>query len=419
MKIAILGSGVIGTTTAWYLCQAGHEVVVVDRQPAAAMETSFANAGEISPGYASPWAAPGIPLKAIRWLLMRHAPLVLRPQLDAAMLSWLFAMLRNCTGKRYAINKARMVRLAEFSRDRLIELRSQTGIQYDQQSLGTLQLFRTQAQLDGTAKDIEVLRQYGIPFELLDGPGCIAAEPGLAAARTPIAGGLRLPNDETGDCFKFTTALAELAQRAGVAFRVDENIERIEASGDRVDGIVTGSGVVTADAYVVALGSHSARLVRPIGLNLPVYPVKGYSMTIDVTDAALAPRSTLLDESYKVAITRLGDRIRVGGMAEISGYDLALPASRRRTLEHSVESLFPDAGAVAGGTFWAGLRPMTPDSTPVLGRTGFNNLYLNTGHGTLGWTMACGSAHLLSDIISGKRPAIEVDDLGISRYTRS
>ena len=419
MKIAILGSGVIGTTTAWYLRQAGHEVVVVDRQPAAAMETSFANAGEISPGYASPWAAPGIPLKAIRWLLMRHAPLVLRPQLDAAMLSWLFAMLRNCTGERYAINKARMVRLAEFSRDRLIELRSQTGIQYDQQSLGTLQLFRTQAQLDGTAKDIEVLRQYGIPFELLDGSGCIAAEPGLAAARTPIAGGLRLPNDETGDCFKFTTALAELAQRAGVAFRFDENIERIEASGDRVDGIVTGSGVVTADAYVVALGSHSARLVRPIGLKLPVYPVKGYSMTIDVTDAALAPRSTLLDESYKVAITRLGDRIRVGGMAEISGYDLALPASRRRTLEHSVESLFPDAGAVAGGTFWAGLRPMTPDSTPVLGRTGFNNLYLNTGHGTLGWTMACGSAHLLSNIISGKRPAIEVDDLGISRYTRS
>ena len=419
MKIAILGSGVIGTTTAWYLRQAGHEVVVVDRQPAAAMETSFANAGEISPGYASPWAAPGIPLKAIRWLLMRHAPLVLRPQLDAAMLSWLFAMLRNCTGKRYAINKARMVRLAEFSRDRLIELRSQTGIQYDQQSLGTLQLFRTQAQLDGTAKDIEVLRQSGIPFELLDGPGCIAAEPGLAAARTPIAGGLRLPNDETGDCFKFTTALAELAQRAGVTFRFDEGIERIEASGDRVDGIVTGSGVITADAYVVALGSHSARLVRPIGLNLPVYPVKGYSMTIDVTDAALAPRSTLLDESYKVAITRLGDRIRVGGMAEISGYDLALPASRRRTLEHSVESLFPDAGAVAGGTFWAGLRPMTPDSTPVLGRTGLGNLFLNTGHGTLGWTMACGSAHILSDIISGKRPAIEVDDLAISRYTRS
>ena len=286
-------------------------------------------------------------------------------------------------------------------------------------TLGTLQLFRTQAQLDGTAKDIEVLRQYGIPFELLDGPGCIAAEPGLAAARTPIAGGLRLPNDETGDCFKFTTALAELAQRAGVIFRFDEGIERIEASGDRVDGIVTGSGVITADAYVVALGSHSARLVRPIGLKLPVYPVKGYSMTIDVTDAALAPRSTLLDESYKVAITRLGDRIRVGGMAEISGYDLALPASRRRTLEHSVESLFPNAGEVAGGTFWAGLRPMTPDSTPVLGRTGLGNLFLNTGHGTLGWTMACGSAHILSDIISGKRPAIEVDDLAISRYTRS
>jgi D-amino-acid dehydrogenase len=416
MKVAVLGSGVIGTTTAWYLAREGHEVVVVDRQPAAALETSFANAGEVSPGYASPWAAPGIPLKAIRWLLMRHAPLVLRPQFDRDMLLWLFAMLRNCTAARYAINKARMVRLAEFSRDRLVELRRETAIEYDHRTLGTLQVFRTQAQLDGIGKDVEVLREYGIPFEILDLAGCIAAEPGLAASRAGIVGGLRLPNDETGDCFKFTTALAELARQAGAGFRFNERIERIEASAGRVDRIITSNGEIKADAYVVALGSHSPQLLRPLGFRVPLYPVKGYSITIPVKDRALAPQSTLLDESYKVAITRLGDRIRVGGTAEISGYDLSLPASRRDTLEHSVTSLFPGAGDLGAVTFWAGLRPMTPDGPPILGATSLGTLFLNTGHGTLGWTMACGSAHVLNDIISGRSPAIEVGDLSLSRY---
>ncbi|PSJ38992.1 D-amino acid dehydrogenase [Allosphingosinicella deserti] len=416
MKVAILGSGVIGTTTAWYLAKAGHEVVVVDRQPAAAMETSFANAGEISPGYASPWAAPGIPAKAIRWLLMKHAPLILRPAIDRHMLAWLVSMLRNCTAERYAINKARMVRLAEFSRDRLIDLRGETRIDYDQRSLGTLQLFRTQAQLDAVGKDIEVLRAYGIPYDLLDRRGCIAAEPGLAASKAPIAGGLRLPNDETGDCFKFTTALAALAEAAGVRFRFGTSIQRIVASGGTIQSVITDGGAIKADAYVVALGSHSPQLLAPLGLRLPVYPVKGYSITVPVVRRDITPVSTLLDESYKVAITRLGDRIRVGGMAEISGYDLGLHERRRQTLEHSLTSLFPEAGDLGQASFWAGLRPMTPDSTPVIGATRYPNLFLNTGHGTLGWTMACGSGHVVADMIGGKTPAIEVHDLGIARY---
>ncbi|PTQ13239.1 D-amino acid dehydrogenase small subunit [Sphingomonas oleivorans] len=416
MKIAVLGSGVIGVTSAYYLAQAGHEVVVVDRQKASGLETSFANAGEVSPGYSSPWAAPGIPQKAIRWLMMEHAPLILRPAVDREMLGWLFAMLRNCTAARYAVNKGRMVRLAEYSRDRLIDLRAATGIQYDQRMQGTLQLFRTQKQLDGIAKDVEVLRAGGVPFEILDRDGCVAVEPGLAGVRDTIVGGLRLPNDETGDCFKFTTELAALAAASGVTFRYETKIEGLRRSGGRIASVKTSRGDIVADAYLLALGSHSAGLARPLGIDLPVYPVKGYSITVPIVDASRAPESTLMDESYKIAITRLGDRIRVGGMAEISGYTNDLPERRRRTLEFSVGSLFPGAGDLAAASFWSGLRPMTPDGTPVIGATGIPNLFLNTGHGTLGWTMACGSGQVIADLMSGKAPAIETSDLAIARY---
>ncbi|MGK2286423.1 D-amino acid dehydrogenase [Pedomonas sp. V897] len=416
MHVAILGSGVIGVTTAWYLAKAGHTVTVIDRQPDPASETSFANAGQVSPGYSAPWAAPGIPLKAIKWLMMEHAPLILRPAADPAMYTWLFAMLRNCTSARYAVNKARMVRLAEYSRDQLMALRAETGIQYDQRMQGTLQLFRTEAQLDGIGKDVEVLRQGGVPFEVLDRAGCIAVEPGLAHARDPFVGGLRLPNDETGDCFKFTNALAALAAERGVTFQYDTRIHRLVTSGGKVEAVETSRGVVKADAYVVALGSYSPFLVKPLGLRLPVYPVKGYSITAPIRDASRAPESTLLDESFKIAITRLGDRIRVGGMAEISGFTHDLPERRRKTLEMSVDSLFPGAGDLAAATYWTGLRPMTPDGTPVVGATALPNLYLNTGHGTLGWTMACGSGSVLADLISGRTPPIETADLGISRY---
>lgn len=416
MKVAVLGSGVIGVTSAWYLAEAGHDVVVIDRQPGPALETSFANAGEISPGYASPWAAPGIPQKAIRWLMMRHAPLILQPTIDREMLGWLFAMLRNCTGARYAINKARMVRLAEYSRDRLIALRAETGIAYDERSQGTLQLFRTQKQLDGTEKDIAVLRDGGVPFELLDRKGCIAIEPGLAAAREKIVGGLRLPGDETGDCFEFTLGLAAMATERGVQFRYGEAIRSLVIESGRVAGVETDRGRITADRYVLALGSHSAAMLRPIGLKLPVYPVKGYSITVPIVDATRAPQSTLMDESYKIAITRLGDRIRVGGMAEISGYNNALPERRRATLVHSLTELFPDAGDIDDASYWSGLRPMTPDGTPVIGETPCDNLFLNTGHGTLGWTMACGSGQLTADLVSGRAPEIEASDLSIARY---
>ncbi len=419
MRIVILGAGVIGVTSAWALVAEGHEVTVIDRQPAPARETSFANAGEVSPGYSAPWAAPGIPVKAMKWMFMKHAPLIISPRPDMAKLSWMARMLMNCTTDAYAVNKARMVRLAEYSRDCLIALRAETGIAYDERMQGTLQLFRTEAQVAAAEKDIKVLKAGGVAFEVLDREGCIAAEPGLAGARDRIAGGLRLPGDETGDCYKFTNGLADLAAARGVEFRYGVAIGRLVAAGGRVTGVETDAGLVTADAVVVALGSYSPRLVAPLGLRLPVYPVKGYSLTIPVVDAGRAPVSTVMDETHKIAITRLGDRIRVGGMAEIAGFDHSLPPKRRATLEHSVTDLFGGAGDVAQATFWSGLRPMTPDGTPVIGRTAVAGLYLNTGHGTLGWTMAAGSARVLADIVAGRRTDIESADLGIARYGRA
>lgn len=416
MKTLILGSGVIGTSLAYYLTKAGHAVTVLDRQAGPGLETSYANAGEVSPGYAAPWAAPGIPLKALKWAFMRHRPLVIWPMPDPAMWRWGLAMLRNCTAARYEINKSRMVRLAEYSRDCLRELRAETGIRYDERSLGTLQVFRTAQQLDGTAKDIAVLEQSGVAYELLDRDGCVRAEPALSLVREKVAGGLRLTGDETGDCFKFTAALAAMSGQKGAEFRFGTVIRRLRRDGDRLTGVETDAGLLTADAYVLALGSYSPQLAAPLGLRLPVYPVKGYSLTFPIADPAGAPESTIMDETFKVAITRLGDRIRVGGTAELSGYNLSLRNGRRETLRHVVSDLFPRGGDASKAEFWAGLRPMTPDGTPLLGPTPYRNLYLSTGHGTLGWTMAAGSAQVMADLISGRRPEIDMSGLTLERY---
>ncbi len=419
MKVLVLGGGVIGVTTAYYLARAGHEVEVVDRQPGPALETSHANAGEVSPGYSAPWAGPGIPLKAIKWLLMKHSPLVVRPQLDPAMWRFMLAMLANCTERAYALNKSRMVPIAEYSRDCMKALRAETGIAYDERTQGTLQLFRTQAQLDGIAKDVEILKQYGVPFEVLDRAGFCRVEPALRLTQQKFVGALRLPGDETGDCFLFTTRLAEMAGKLGVRFRWETAIDGLQAAGGRIVGVRTRAGELRADAVVLALGSYSTALLAPLGIRIPVYPVKGYSITVPITDAAAAPESTIMDETHKVAVTRLGDRIRVGGTAELAGFSTALRESRRRTLEHVVSDLFPRGGDVAQASFWSGLRPMTPDGTPIVGATPYANLYLGTGHGTLGWTMAAGTGRVLADVISGRTPEIALDGLTMARYPRA
>ena len=415
MRVIVLGSGVVGVTTAYYLAKAGHAVTVIDRQPGPALETSFANAGQISPGYASPWAAPGIPLKAAKWLFQRHAPLAIRPDGSLFQLAWMWQMYRNCSADRYAVNKERMVRLAEYSRDCMRALRQETGIGYEGRQQGTLQLFRTQAQFDAAGKDIEVLRQAGVAYELLTSAQLAQAEPALAHVREKLVGGLRLPNDETGDCQMFTTKLAEMARALGVQFEYGVSIQRLVEAGGQVSGVVTDKGTFSADRYVLALGSYS-RLLLQRWFPLPVYPLKGYSITVPITDASRAPVSTILDETYKIAVTRFDDRIRVGGMAEIAGYSKELNPRRRETLELVVNDLFPGGGDTSQASFWTGLRPMTPDSTPVVGATPLGNLFVNTGHGTLGWTMACGSASVIADLLGGKSPAIRADDLAVFRY---
>ncbi len=416
MKVLVLGGGVIGVSCADYLARAGHEVEVVERQAGPALETSFGNAGEVSPGYSSPWAGPGVPLKAIKWMLMRHSPLVIWPLLDPAMWRWGAMMLANCTARAYAVNKSRMVPIAEYSRDCLKALRAETGIAYDERAQGTLQLFRTHKQLDGIAGDVAVLRQYGVPFEVLDRDGFCAVEPALARTRHKFVGALRLPGDETGDCHLFTGRLAEMARALGVRFRFDTTVDAIDHAGQRIEGVRTSAGRLGADRYVLALGSHTPLALRPLRIRIPVYPVKGYSITVPITDAAGAPESTVMDETHKVAVTRLGDRIRVGGTAELAGYSLALREPRRATLAHVVTDLFPHGGDVSAASFWCGLRPMTPDGTPIVGPTPIANLLLATGHGTLGWTMATGTGRVIADLVSGREPEIDIQGLTMARY---
>jgi D-amino-acid dehydrogenase len=422
MRVLVLGSGVIGVTSAYYLALKGFEVTVIDRQPAVALETSFANAGQISPGYSAPWASPDVPLKALKWLFQRHAPLSLKPDFTRWQCQWIAQFLSNCSLERYELNKSRMVRLAEYSRDCLRRLRAETGLHYEQRSQGTLQVFRTKKQLAAEAKDIAVLERMGVPFEHLDAAGCVRIEPALIHVQDALLGGLYLPGDETGDCQLFTTQLAAKAQALGVKFRQETQIHRLLTQQSQLLGVevqtAIGVEVLQADHYVVALGSYSRQLSQALGLNLPVYPVKGYSLTVPLINAAAAPVSTVMDETYKVAITRFDQRIRVGGMAELHGFDLSLNPSRRATLEFVFNGLFPYAGDVAQAQFWTGLRPMTPDGTPLIGQASaaYPNVWLNTGHGTLGWTMACGSGQVLADLMAQETPTIETQDLQLSRY---
>ncbi|MEX1056762.1 MAG: D-amino acid dehydrogenase, partial [Natronospirillum sp.] len=358
----------------------------------------------MSPGYSAPWAAPGVPMKALKWLFQRHAPLAIKPDCSLWQLQWTAQLLKNCTAKRYDQNKERMVRLAEYSRDCMMQLRKDTAISYEGRTQGTLQVFRTHKQLEAEAKDIAVLSRLGVPFEHLDPEGCARVEPALALVKDQLLGGLRLPGDETGDCQLFTKNLAQKAQALGVKFRHDVTIQQFLIKNSQVSGVEIstpqGQEVLHADDYVVALGSYSRALMHALGISLPVYPVKGYSLTVPVTNSAAAPVSTVMDETYKVAITRFDERIRVGGMAELAGYDLSLNPRRRETLEKVLNGLFPKGGDVTKAQFWTGLRPMTPDGTPIIGKVNrlgkasnlYDNIWLNTGHGTLGWTMACGSA---------------------------
>lgn len=403
-------------TTAWYLAQEGHEVEVIDRQPGVGLETSFANAGQVSPGYSTPWAMPGLPFKVAKWMTSKHSPLIIRPRFDTAMFRFMGELLANCSEKAYDINKSRMLRIAEYARDKIDALRDETGITYDGDQKGLIQLFRTDAQVEHAAEDMRLLAESGVDHQLLNVDEIIAHEPGLAHARHRLRGGLRLPGDQTGDAHLFTRRLAAMAEQKGVKFRLGTTIEAIEAADKSIVSIRTSAGRLTADAYVLALGSYSPRLMKPLELRLPIYPVKGYSLTMPITDESRAPVSTVNDETYKVAITRLGDRIRIGGTAELTGFSLRLSPDRRETLELSFNEMY-GGGDLSAARYWTGLRPCTPDGTPIVGPAPrYGNLWLNTGHGTLGWTMAAGSGQIVADQISGRQTAIPSLDLSLDRY---
>lgn len=416
MKVLVLGAGIIGVTSAYYLAKQGHSVTVIDRLGASAMETSFANAGQVSFGYASPWAAPGIPLKAAKWMFSDHPPFSFRPDGTLFQLKWMLKMWANCTASNYKTNKERMVRIADYSRNCLGKLRADTGIQYEARQKGTLQLFRTEQQMEAAHNDMRVLKDMDVPFELLQRDQLFIAEPALELVKDKLVGGLRLPEDETGDCQIFTMKLFHMAKELGVEFKFNESIQQIQRQDDTITGVISNNQLLTADAYLVCLGSWSARLMRDIAA-IPVYPLKGYSITVPIENPDFAPQSTLIDESYKIALTRFDNRIRVGGMAEVAGFDKTLNLKRQATLLMVLNDLFPKAShEKIDFNFWTGLRPKTPDSVPIIGQSPVKNLYLNTGHGTLGWTMSVGSAQLIADIISNRPPAIRADDLNLSRY---
>lgn len=416
MNIIILGAGVAGIASAYYLNQAGHRVTVIDRQSGVADETSYANAGQLSFGYTTPWAAPNVPLKALKWLGKEHSPLVIKPDGSLFQLAWLAEMTCNCTHRAYARNQARMMRISEYSRHLFTEFNQTEQLDYEQRSRGTLHLFRDKTAFETHQKSMGVLDSFHVPYETLDPDGVLQYEPALAHMKDKIAGGFELPNDRTGDCRMFTQKLAHLCESRGVVFKFNQTITGFEVSGSRVVGVKTQHETHTADAFLCALGSFSRPVLQQLGLNLPIYPIKGYSLTIPIHTPENAPQSTVLDETYKVALTRFNERIRVGGMAELSGYEIRLPEVHRETLAMVASELFPNSGDVAKAEYWSGLRPVTPDSTPIVGATKWENLFINAGHGTLGWTMSLGSAKVVADLMSHGHAEIQHDDLNMFRY---
>ena len=418
MHVAVIGAGIIGVTSAYYLREQGFEVTVVERNAGVAQEASFANAGVIAPGYVSPWAQPGMPGKVLRYLLEREAPLVFRPRLDLAQWGWLAHWLVECRLERYRRNKARMQRLAFYSRECLHALVQRHAIEYEQ-TRGFLQLFRTEAEIERTAPARALLKDAGAAHALLNAADCRRIEPALVEG-TPLAGGLHLPDDETGNCAYFAKKLKEICAGQGVRFRFGASVDRIEIDRGRVSHLKLAEGnaqaELKADAVVVAAGVDSVRLLRPLGIKLPLFPVKGYSATAAITRPENAPMISVMDEAYKVAVTRMGNRMRISGTAEVGSRALVLRDAALGTLLRVARDWFPGAAAYAQAQFWVGARPMLPDGPPVLGPTPIANLHLNLGHGSSGWALACGSGRVVAELIGRRAPELDLEGLTLDRY---
>jgi D-amino-acid dehydrogenase len=423
MRVIVLGAGVVGTASAWYLARQGHEVSVVDRQGAAGLETSFANGGQISASHAEPWAEPGVPAKLAQWLGDEDAPLVFRPRAEWGQWAWGARFLFECLPFRNRENTRQILALALYSLDALRELRRDTGIEYDQLARGILAFHTEESAFERAVAQAERMRRFGATREVRTAEECIAIEPALRHAADRIVGGIHTPGDESGDACKFTQALARLAAEQGVRFEYGRTIKRLEVEGARVRCVVLADAAgrddrIVADAYVVALGSYSPLALGPLGISIPVYPLKGYSVTVPLEADDEAPTVSLSDVEHKLVFSRLGDRLRVAGTAEMDGYNTDVNDVRCEAIVRRTFDLFPGAGHPARAEYWTGLRPATPSNVPCVGRTRYPNLFLNTGHGTLGWTMACGSGRAIADIVSGRMPEPDFRFTGMPSRSR-
>lgn len=406
MRVLVLGSGLLGASSAYYLSQLGHEVTVIDRQATPAAETSFANGGQISVSHAEPWANPSAPLKVLQWLGREDAPLLFRIRADMRQWLWGLQFLRECTPARTRYNIEQIVRLGTYSRDTLQQLRRDTGISYDQRTQGILHFYTTQKEFDGALKPAEQMRALGCERQVISADEAVRIEPTLRHIRPQLAGATFTAEDESGDANAFARELVKLCQASGVRFLMSHTITALREAGGRIDHVEATDSEgrfqrVQADAYVMAMGSLSPLYTAPLGIHLPIYPAKGYSVTMPVKDAAMAHQVSLTDDEYKLVFSRLGDRLRIAGTAEFNGYDRDLNRVRCEAIVKRVEQLFPGAGDASQASYWTGLRPATPSNVPLIGKTKLPNFYLNTGHGTLGWTHACGSGKSIARIVSG------------------
>ena len=420
MKVVVLGAGIIGTTSAYFLAKQGHEVTVIDRQDSVSMETSHANAGCLSYGFTSPWASPGLPFSVLKWVLTGRSPLIINPNMSVETIKFLYRMYKNCNSRSYEINKSRMLRVANYSQKALLEIETDFDLYYEQKTQGSLQLFWDSKEIEKTQKDIAILDKFNINSQLLSADECVKIEPGLQYVKNKLAGGIQFMDDFTGNCYLFSTEVYKKCVEMGVNFEFNTEIKSLQINNDKITSVSTDSGEIKADCYSVSLGSYSTKILSKIGIEIPIYPVKGYSITLPVLSNEDAPQSTIMDEKNKIAITRLGDRIRVAGMAHLTDFDKNLRTKSLDSLMSGLDLLFPKSYESSKETnFWTGFRPSTPDGTPIIGPTPFNNLFLNTGHGTLGWTMSAGSGKLLANLVSGIDPEISTEGIDMSRYSFS
>ena len=420
MKVVVLGAGIIGTTSAYFLAKQGHEVTVIDRQDSVSMETSHANAGCLSYGFTSPWASPGLPFSVLKWVLTGRSPLIINPNMSVETIKFLYRMYKNCNSRSYEINKSRMLRVANYSQKALLEIETDFDLYYEQKKQGSLQLFWDSKEIEKAHKDIAILDKFNINSKLLSAEECVKIEPGLQYVKNKLAGGIQFMDDFTGNCYLFSTEVYKKCVEMGVNFEFNTEIKSLQINNDKITSVSTDSGEIKADCYSVSLGSYSTKILSKIGIEIPIYPVKGYSITLPVLSNEDAPQSTIMDEKNKIAITRLGDRIRVAGMAHLTDFDKNLRTKSLDSLMSGLDLLFPKSYESSKETnFWTGFRPSTPDGTPIIGPTPFNNLFLNTGHGTLGWTMSAGSGKLLANLVSGIDPEISTEGIDMSRYSFS